>query len=319
MESAVWLKEKASSLVESGAYGEAIPYLEKLLRLPGAKPYDTYFAHFTLGEIHYDARSWSYAQRHFQKALDIGGEDPLVLLLLGQVYSAQGKHNKGRSLLEKAWKLKPHDTTIELSLGTCMCLQGEFEEAEEVFRRAIRRDESAHEIHVGLAQSLMGQRRWDEAKAVLEEARERFPMVLAIRHALKDLEKIDQLEEFYDWVMSDAIGNYLESENEYDNIPAKLAQTALAELHLPAEAIEGAQKMWDDYLRVGYSMPRVPEVWAAGVVYTIAKLYNNSDISQAELARRFEVSPASVSRVFRALSDELKIKEHDPRYTDFRR
>jgi len=315
VKSATWLKDKVATLIKAGIYEEAIPYLERLLRLPGAKPFDLHFAHFTLGEVHYEAGRWPRAQRHFQKALDVGGEDPVIMLLLGQVCCAQGKHNKARTVLEQAWKLKPRDTHIELTLGTCMCMQGEFDQAEEVFRRAVEREDAGFELYVGLAQSLMGQHRWDDAKVTLEDARERFPLALPIRQALKDLEKIDKLEDLYNWIASDAVDDYLESYHEYDNIPAKLARTALAEFQFPVEAIEGCARLWEDYLRVGDCMPRVPEVWAAGIVYTIARLYDRSEISQANLARRFEVSPASVSRVFRALSDELKIKENDPRYT----
>ena len=314
MESAKWLKEKVSDIMEAGGYEEAVPYLERLLKLSGEKPYDMYFAHFTLGEIHLGAGRLFRAQKHFQKAIAIGGEDPFVLLLLGQVYCAQGKHIKGRKTLDRAWSLKPGDVSIQISLGTCMCLQMEYEEAEEIFRRVIETDDPSHEACLGLAQSLMGQHRWDEAREVLEEAKERFPLVLTIRHALKDIDKVDELEEFYNWIAEDAFDEYTDFELPLEELPHKLARTAMAELQFPPEALEGAEKLWEDYIRIGHSLPRVPEVWAAGIVYTVAKLHNRSDISQAELARKFEVSAASVSRVFRTISNELKIKENDQRY-----
>jgi tetratricopeptide (TPR) repeat protein len=319
VESAKWLKDKVTSLIESGVYEEAVPYLERLLQMPGTNPYDTCFAHFTLGEIHFDAGRWFRAQRHFQKVIDIGGNDPFALLLLGQVYCAQGKYYKGREILERAWSLKPDDPAIEISLGTCLCLQTEYTEAEEVFQRVIDRDGSIHEAYLGLAQSLMGQRKWEEARKVLEEARQRFPTVLVIRQALKDLEKIDKLEDFYNWIMDEDIGEAINAADDWDILPIKLARTALVEMQVPPEAIESADRIWEDYLRVGYSIPRVPEAWAAGIIYTVTRLYERADISQTELARRFEVSAASVSRVFRTLSDELKIKKNDPRYRGSKR
>jgi len=315
LESAKWLKNKVISMMEEGSYEEAIPYLERLLKTPGARPFDVYFAHFTLGEIHLEAGRWSRAQRHLEKSLDLGGADPHLLHLLGQVLCAQGKHNKARDVLERARRLKPDDAGVELSLGTCMCLQSEFEEAEEVFRRAIRGAPEIYEAYLGLAQSLMGQQRWDDARAVLEEARERFPLVLVIRQALRDLDRIDKLGELYSWMVDDDLDYLADAEEEFMRIPLDLARTAMAELKFPPEAIEGAARMWDDYIRVGESTPRVPEVWAAGLVYTFARLLDRSDISQAGLARKFEISPASVSRVFRALSAELKIRRADPRYT----
>ena len=314
METAKWLKDKVTSLIESGGFEEAVPYLERLLLLPGTNPYDVCFAHFTLGEIHFDAGRWFRAQKHFQKVVDIGGDDPFALLLLGQVYCAQGKYHKGREILEKAWSLKPNDPAIDVSLGTCLCLQTEFNEAEEIFRRVISRDNSVHEAHLGLAQSLMGQHRWDEARKVLEAARERFPLVLVIRQALKDLEKIDKLEDFYNWITEEDMEGDPNDSDDWDILPIKLARTALVEMQFPPEAIESADRIWEDYLRIGASVPRVPEVWAAGIMYTVARLYDRPEISQSELARKFEVSAGGVSRVFRTLSDELKIRKGDPRY-----
>ncbi len=315
MESAKWLKNKVISMMEEGSYEEAIPYLERLLKMPGVRPFDVYFAHFTLGEIHLEAARWSKAQRHLEKSLELGGADPHILHLLGQVLCAQGKHNKARDVLEQAWRLKPDDTAVEVSLGTSMCLQAEYEEAEEVFRRALKGDPESHEPYLGLAQSLMGQHRWDDARTILEEARERFPLVLVIRQALRDLDKIDRLGEFYSWMLDDGLDDEMLVEEEFLQIPIDLARTAMAEMKFSPEAIRGAAKMWADYLRVGESTPRVPEAWAAGLVYTVAKLMERSDISQAELARKFEISPTSVSRVFRTLSEELKIRQADPRYT----
>jgi len=315
LESAKWLKNKVISMMEEGSYEEAVPYLERLLKTPGARPFDVYFAHSTLGEIHLDVGRWSRAQKHFEKSLELGGADPHILHLLGQVLCAQGKHNKARDVLEQAWQLKPDDTPLQVSLGTCMCLQAEYEEAEEVFRRVLKGMPESHEPYLGLAQSLMGQHRWDDARGILEEARQRFPLVLVIRQALRDLDKIDKLGEFYSWMADDDFDDLTDIEAEFLRIPIDLARTAMAELKFSPKAIEGAVKLWDDYIRVGESTPRVPEAWAAGIVYTVAKLMNRSDISQAELARKFEVSPTSVSRVFRTLSEELKIRQADPRYT----
>ena len=319
METAKWLKDKVTSLIDAGVYEEAVPYLERLLQLPGANPYDTCFAHFTLGEIHFDAGRWLRAQKHLLKVIDMSGNDPFALLLLGQVYCAQGKYHKGREALDRAWSLKPHDPAIEISLATCLCLQSEYEDAEEVFRRIIEKDNSVYESYLGLAQSLMGQHKWEKAKKVLEDARQRFPTVLVIRQALRDLEKIDKLEDFYNWITEDDIEEGVNAGDEWDILPIKLARTALVEMQFPPEAIESADKLWDDYLRVGYSIPRIPEAWAAGIIYTVTRLFDRADISQAELARRFEVSAASVSRVFRTLSDELKIKKNDPRYKGSRK
>lgn len=298
--------------MDDGEFDDAAPYLEKLLDLQKAKPYDIYFAHFSLCQIHFNAGRWSKAQKHVDAALSMGGEDPFLLMISGQVLCAQGKHVKAREALDTAIKLKPGDSTLLLCLATCMCFQKDYEEAEEIFRRLRKKEKDSYEPHVGLAQCLVAQHRWDEARKVLDKAKERFPTVLVIRQVIKDLEKIDQLEEFYNSMLEDGVEDIID--DEWPNLPYELARTAMAEMRFPAVAISGAKQLWDDYLRIGQKLPRSPEVWAAGIVYTLSRIYDLGDISQAELARRFEVSAGGVSRVFRVFSEELKIAFHDSRY-----
>jgi len=314
MEASRWLKERATYFLDAEAYTDAIPYLQRLIRLPGAGLHDLSFAHFTLGRIHHQTGRYRLAQEHLRKAMDISGEDVNGLMLLGQAYCGDGKPGRGRETLERARRLNPKDESIELSLGLCMCLMGEFDEATEVYSRCIRINPDRPEAYVGLAQSLAGRGDLDKARETLDEAKDRLPLSLTIRLALRELDKIEDAHDFCRWVFEENLCRLSSGVSSPARAPIALIRTIMAERAFPPKAIGNAEKLWLDFLRVSLVKPRRPEPWAGAVVYTMARLTERPDITLKTLAERLQISTSIISINFSAIGRNLKLTKNDKRY-----
>jgi len=75
------------------------------------------------------------------------------------------------------------------------------------------------------------------------------------------------------------------------------------------EFFEDAEAIWLDFINHTYpKVPRItnPNTWAAGLEYCLAR-FHFLDLTQNELAEAYNVSGASISRIFRKMDRELDI------------
>lgn len=89
-----------------------------------------------------------------------------------------------------------------------------------------------------------------------------------------------------------------------------------SEMRIPfCDAVAALRLWWDAAAALS---PRVvkPEAWAAAVIYVWHHWIHHDDMTQTEVARRFAVSPATVSSRAREIARELAIEEMDDRYAD---
>ena len=79
--------------------------------------------------------------------------------------------------------------------------------------------------------------------------------------------------------------------------------------------LDNAARLWRDFVQ-GDHAPRFrkPAVFAAAVEYTIARL-DHVDLTQADVARRYDTSEASISKNHRLIADALHVEVFDPRYS----
>ncbi|MFO7953159.1 MAG: hypothetical protein R6U91_10225 [Bacillota bacterium] len=79
--------------------------------------------------------------------------------------------------------------------------------------------------------------------------------------------------------------------------------------HYSDEFFEDAQAIWLDFINHTYpKVPRItnPHTWAAGLEYCLAR-FHFLDLTQDELAEAYNISGASISRIFRRMDRELDI------------
>ncbi|OAT79401.1 antitoxin Xre/MbcA/ParS toxin-binding domain-containing protein [Desulfotomaculum copahuensis] len=79
--------------------------------------------------------------------------------------------------------------------------------------------------------------------------------------------------------------------------------------------VTGAIRLWHDYCDQARPSLRKSDVWTATVVYAMARLESDHNISQQALAAQYKVAASSVSTNFRAICRELDLVAFDRRYS----
>ncbi|MET0385428.1 MAG: hypothetical protein ABW321_05690, partial [Polyangiales bacterium] len=83
-----------------------------------------------------------------------------------------------------------------------------------------------------------------------------------------------------------------------------------------ARRMQRARTLWTDFC--ARRSPRVPKpaTYAAAIDYTLAKLEGDQELTQAELARRYNVTPRAIASRHEEIRATLALEPGDPRYSD---
>ncbi len=92
---------------------------------------------------------------------------------------------------------------------------------------------------------------------------------------------------------------------------AIMALRELSVLGYNKEEQDFALFLWNEYCGKERPLIKKPSVWAAVLVYTMARLGFDSTIHQKDLAKKFGVSPSTISTCFRALCRTLELDFFD--------
>lgn len=165
-------------------YAEAVEYYTKAIALidkPEAKHWSYYYSRGTCYER---IKNWPQAEADLQKALQLGGDQALVLNYLGYSWIDQHKNLKqGLALIEKAVRQKPDDGYIVDSLGWAHFRMGNYKDAAKHLERAVelRPEDPVLNDHLGDAYWRVGRER---------EARFQWDQALTLKPEPEDAEKI---------------------------------------------------------------------------------------------------------------------------------
>ena len=173
----VWVLEREAS-------GKALDLLNKALAIDPEYPLALSLAGWCHAQRSvynwtedFDA-SQKEALRHAEKAAEHGGDDPLVLAVLGAVHTFVRNMGTARLLLERAVELEPNAAWAWSRLGWVENYSDRPERAIEHFRRAIRLSpldpiNFNNYVGIGAANEIAG--RYDEALALFRRALEERP------------------------------------------------------------------------------------------------------------------------------------------------
>jgi tetratricopeptide (TPR) repeat protein len=100
------------------------------------------------------AGSYVRACRLLESSLKIHPQDFEAHLLLGQIYTIQGRRSEAIQQLTKAVELNPDSANAYNMLGTALNRFAEFEQAREAFTQAVARDPKFPQARINLAMSL---------------------------------------------------------------------------------------------------------------------------------------------------------------------
>jgi adenylate cyclase len=139
------------------------------------------------------------ALRHAEKAAELGGDDPLILAVLGAVHTFVRNLGTARLLLERAVQLDPNAAWAWSRLGWVENYSDHPERAIENFQRALRLSpldpmNFNNTVGIGSAHEISG--RYDEAFALYRRAHQERPHAnWLLRHTVACLAGADRMEE----------------------------------------------------------------------------------------------------------------------------
>jgi Flp pilus assembly protein TadD len=329
------LRERAERALASGRRGgEVLTVLETMTREAPDGSAHALFAHRHLAELQLSGSPWR-AALHLRRLVQAGAADDSAYALMGLSQALLGNYRMAVAAYRKAVKLAPRNPWYHHNLGHLLDVGlSESTTALDHLRIAQRIQPDEDEISASLAHCLarLGQ---------LEEARKMAK--LAVRRAPRNREHQTLLE----WIENGAPSDVTPSGRaerrpsrsgvELHAAPAPDEVLALLEAHCvgaaPAGAasdgsagekekrarvsmdMEQARSLWADYC-AGAS-PRVtkPAVYAAAIEYTLSKLAGGVPLTQAELARRYNVGARAIANRHEQIRAALRLEPGDARYS----
>ncbi|MBY6036514.1 SEC-C domain-containing protein [Fictibacillus nanhaiensis] len=85
------------------------------------------------------------------------------------------------------------------------------------------------------------------------------------------------------------------------------AVTELVKANAETEVVEEAEKLWSEYITESKPAIRKEEIYAAALDYLVSKDIRGIASTQAETARKYGVSPASLSSRYREMKEHLSV------------
>lgn len=167
-------------------YARAIALLDK----PDKNDWTLFYAR---GVCFERLKQWPKAEEDLKRALELGGDQPLVLNYLGYSWVDQGIHlNQAMDLIRKAVELKPDDGYFVDSLGWAHYRLGDFPKAAKHLERAVelRPDDPVINDHLGDAYWRVGRRlearyQWSQALTLEPEPEEIDKIKLKLAEGLE--------------------------------------------------------------------------------------------------------------------------------------
>jgi adenylate cyclase len=161
------LTNYGNTLTQAGRPEEAIPLLQKVIRL---NPLGPAYIYANLGRALQLTRRYEEAVSAFKEAIHRGPDTASHYAELATTYVMMGRGEEAIPLLQKAIRLNPNAQGFTFAnLGAAFRISGRFEEAVSAYKEAIQRAPDLISAHIGLGTtySLIG--RETEARAEAEE------------------------------------------------------------------------------------------------------------------------------------------------------
>jgi tetratricopeptide (TPR) repeat protein len=214
--------------------------------------------------------------------------------------------------LRIAQRLQPEEDEIAASLGHCLARLGQLEEARKMAELALRRSPRNRE-HQTLLEWVQNGAQPDVTPA----ARDRRPMRPTAGNASNTGSTNHTGSTSHASNPKLANGPKLTSSPKLaPSDPVIDVLTAHTESNdMSRQRLERARSLWADYCARRTPKVTKPAVYAAALEYTLGKLDGAAPVTQAQLARRFSVTPRSIATRYEEIRAALRLEPGDPRYT----
>jgi len=310
------LRRRAERALERSVKpAEVEPLLERLLDRAQKGSDTARFAHRHLAELRLETNPWR-AALHLRELLQADDHDDVLHALMGLCQALLGNYRAAVSSYRRALSYAPHTPWYHHNVGHLLDVAlSDPGRAESHLRSAYRMQPGHDEIAASLAHCLARLDQLDEARTLAEQAVAADPDNAEHGNLLA-------------WILAGAPerpgtptlppttrGRPRDADREPITRAVRHAfEARMSEAGFSAAEVDGARSLWADFHEGRHVRGQKPEVYAAAVEYAMALVQNRAGTTQVAIARRYGVSPASLSSRYSEIRAALELRPRDPRY-----
>ncbi|HEX4355495.1 MAG TPA: tetratricopeptide repeat protein, partial [Polyangiales bacterium] len=203
--------------------------------------------------------------------------------------------------LRIAQRLQPEEDEIAASLGHCLARLGQLDEARKMAELALRRSPRNRE-HQTLLEWVQNGAPADVTPAARNERRPMRPVSADQKFSNgPKLATSPKLTSTPKLTPSDPVLDVLAAHTESND--------------MSRQRLERARSLWADFCARRTPKITKPAVYAAALEYTLGKVDATTPVTQAQLARRYSVTPRSIATRYEEIRAALRLEPGDPRYS----
>ncbi len=296
------------------------PLLERILEIaPDGDP-GRVFAHRHLAELRLEEDPWT-AALHLRKVLGVKPHDDVAHSLMALAQALLGNYRAAVSSYRRALTLEPRNPWYHHNLGHLLdvALDDPYTALAHLELALANADPPEHEITASVAHCLARVGRMGQAKELARQAVSAAPQNRD-HHALLM------------WIESGAPADIavqgLKAEARRPPAPrdrvtpepelgertvVKMLEERMRADGFTPRQVDRARALWADYCDEREPRVKRPEICAAAIHYAIV-IVHDLEASQASVARRYGVTPKSLSQRFVDIQRALALRPGDPRY-----
>jgi Flp pilus assembly protein TadD len=314
------LRKRVERALADGARGaDVLRDLETIVREAEGTDRDALFAHRQLAELRLEESPWR-AALHLRKLILADAADDGVFALMGLCQAMLGNFRAAISAYQRAIELAPRNPWYHHNLGHLLDVGlGNSRAALRHLRLAHELESAEDEITASLAHCLarLGQ---------LSEAQ------LLATAALRSAPGNSDHRALVEWVERGAPGVRIarrpgatgrarvqgpsrSARADVRDPVGRLLAASMPEAGFSPEHVRRAQALWADFCGSRVLRVAKPAVSAAAIEYAITMVHGVRGVTQAALARRYGVAPASISSRYAEIRSALTLVPGDPRYS----
>ncbi|MFI5307043.1 MAG: tetratricopeptide repeat protein [Polyangiales bacterium] len=319
-------KRVERALADGARAGDVVRDLETIVREAGDGDRDGLFAHRQLAELRLEEFPWR-AALHLRKLMQANAADDGVHALMGLCQAMLGNFRAAISAYHRAIDLAPRNPWYHHNLGHLLDVGlGSSQTALRHLRLAHQLEPREDEIGASLAHCLARLGQLDEARRLAGDA---------VRSAPDNSDHRSLLE----WIDRGAPGMRINrragapgrarvqvpgrgrEQVEATDAVARMLVANMPEAGFSQEHMRRAQALYLDFCArhdscdARASREAKPAAYAAAIEYAIAMVHGVRGVTQAALARRYGVAPASISGRYTEIRGTLDLVPGDPRYS----
>ena len=181
---------QVEQLIQTGDYRKAKKYIEELLleqEEAGSEPRHRVKTLCNAAASALQAGEMAWSEDLYQRAIDLGVEDPVPRNGLAEVLKAQDKIQEAEIFYRETITRWPNDVVAQNGLAEILKAQDKIQEAENIYRETIKRWPQNVVAQNGLAEVLKAQGKIPEAENIYRETINRWPRDRVAPHGLANV------------------------------------------------------------------------------------------------------------------------------------